>query len=335
MSIKRIQNEVAASRFTLPVVCFVSALVWFALSAETTTTGAEYSRYWNWLSKHFASNRMLGSVFMLMLNYLCVYLIMELNNRYNIIRTRTHMASAVFVLLASCSVFLHTLQPYAVVVVLLLVFYHCLFPTYQQYNSVGWIFNAFMAYGVALMFFPPILYMFPFLLVSMFLLQCLTLRTFFAMLIGIIAPFWFVGAYEIVAGDAYALAEMYTRIIVKPVFDYSVIDRYQWICLGVVAFELIMAWAHYLHNIFFDKIKTRVLYAVMMTQVFAMLLLIGLYPIYFNVWFAVLLLNASPMIAHNIALNTSKFCVYLFYFSIIIVLLMATYSIWKLLLSSF
>ena len=96
MSIKRIQNEVAASRFTLPVVCFVSALVWFTLSAETTTTGAECSRYWNCLSKHFASNWMLGNAFMLMLNYLCVYLIMELNNRYNIIRTRTHMASAVF-----------------------------------------------------------------------------------------------------------------------------------------------------------------------------------------------------------------------------------------------
>lgn len=335
MSIKRIQNEVAASRFTLPVVCFVSALVWFALSAETTTTGAECSRYWNWLSRRFASNWMLGNAFMLLLNYLCVYLIMELNNRYNIIRTRTHMASAVFVLLASCSVFLHSVQPYAVVAVLLLLFYHCLFPTYQQYNAVGWIFNAFMVYGVALLFFPPLLYLFPFLLVAMFLLQSLTLRTFFAMLIGIIAPFWFVGAYEIVFGDAYALAEMFTGLFVKPDFDYSVIDRYQWICLGVIAFELIISWAHYLHNIFFDKIKTRVLFAILMTNVFAMLVFIGLYPIYFNVWFAVLLLNASPMIAHNMALNSSKICVYLFYISIIIVLLMATYSIWKPLLNSF
>ena len=177
MSIKRIQNEVAASRFTLPVVCFVSALVWFTLSAETTTTGAECSSYWNWLSKHFASNWMLGNAFMLMLNYLCVSLVMELNNRYNIIRTRTHMASAVFVLLVSCSVFLHSIQPYAVIVVLLLLFYHCLFPTYQQYNAVGWIFNAFMVYGVALLFFPPLLYLFPFLLVAMFLLQSLTLRS--------------------------------------------------------------------------------------------------------------------------------------------------------------
>lgn len=331
---KRIQNETATSRLTLPVVCFVSALLWFVAPAETMTTGSECSRYWIKITS-LLGDTWAGSLVMLLLSFLNLYLLLELNNRCNLIRMRTHLTSSVFIILLASCAFMHILQPFILVQLFLLLFYHCIFQTYQTYNSVGMIFNSFMLVSFAFIFFPPAILLFPFMFISMFILQSLSLRTFFAMLIGMIAPFWFLAAFEIAFGDIYAFIDIFKSIDFVPHFDYVSVMQYQWICLAFVLIEFLIAWIHYGRNIFQDKIRSRAYFSIMSLMIFASLLLIVLYPDYFNVWFAVMVLNASAMISHHFALNSTKTGTYLYFISLIAVLLIATYFLWKPLLNFF
>lgn len=101
-----------------------------------------------------------------------------------------HPQSPVFLLLMACTPFALPLTAGTVTLPLTILSILILVTTHQQQQSVGEYFSAFLLLGLSSLFIPQWQLLVPFVLMGCLLLGSLTLRTFFAALLGLIAPWW-------------------------------------------------------------------------------------------------------------------------------------------------
>ena len=179
MANKRLQNKVAESRLALPIVAIYAILVWIA-------TGLLTYQLWG--------------------QFICMVVtavtVMELNNRYALIRIYSRMVSCAFLVLISMANFLFPSLSVGIVCVCLAFFYLIIFHTYQNKNATGVVFHAFLCIGIASLFFIQILYFLPLLWFIMgTLLVSLHKKTFFASIIGILTPYWLWRIYGLYGTD--------------------------------------------------------------------------------------------------------------------------------------
>lgn len=108
----------------------------------------------------------------------------------NLRHTSHHPQSPVFFVLMGCAPFALPLTAGSVCLPLTIVALIILVSTHQQKRTVGEYFSAFLLLGLATLFVPQWLLLFPFVLIGGLLLGSLTFRTFLAALLGLIAPWW-------------------------------------------------------------------------------------------------------------------------------------------------
>lgn len=127
------------SNFTLPVVAVVALACWLAPAPAD----------WRlWAGAGVA--------------LLCAYALMELNNRFSLLRVRSRLVSATYLVLALAMPSLHAFDASVSVPALCLVAcYAALLPAYQLLHAEGYAFHAFLCLGVGSMLFPPLLLVVP------------------------------------------------------------------------------------------------------------------------------------------------------------------------------
>lgn len=106
---KRLQNHISESRTTLPVMAVYGLLVWL-------------------MGGLIADNRWLQFAFFA----LSTYLMVELNNRYALIRIYSRMVSCSFIMLCTSSLFLFESFSDTVTMFCMVVIFLGLFKTYQN-----------------------------------------------------------------------------------------------------------------------------------------------------------------------------------------------------------
>ncbi|MGN0229635.1 MAG: hypothetical protein ACI4BH_07485 [Muribaculaceae bacterium] len=131
------------------------------------------------------------------LNAFCIILIgltmVILNKMFNFIRSVTWIYVSTFLLLTfsspitSSSLFTGTLVG---IVIVLTMF--TLYASFQNKRSQRNIFSSFALVSAASMFHYAFIYLIPVLMLGYMLMQAMNLRSFLAMLLGIITPFWIV-----------------------------------------------------------------------------------------------------------------------------------------------
>ena len=132
---KRIQNKIAASRFSLPVTATLAALVWVAVG---------FMQYNIWVEFAFT--------------IISTFLMVELNNRNSLMRTYSRMVSCSFLMLITMAFLPDPSLKSCIVTMCIIAYYLIIWNGYQDRASTGWTFYAFTCIGLASMVFVQIGY---------------------------------------------------------------------------------------------------------------------------------------------------------------------------------
>lgn len=303
---KTFQNKVAASRYSLPVTATLAALVWVAV-------GLLLSNIW----VQFA------------FTIISTLLMVELNNRNSLMRTYSRMVSCSFLVLVTMTSIPHPSFKANIVTMCLIAFYLIIWNGYQDKQSSGWTFYAFFCIGLASMVFIQIAYLMPILWVMMQVFtNSFSFRTFFASLLGLVAPYWFSAGYFAYTNNLEGFVGHFVEFInYQELFDYSQVTDHEVVNLLFVTLLGIFGSFHFLHTAYADKIRTRMIYESFIIVNFLALVGIILQPRHITELGGIMIVNTAPLIAHFITFTKGKVVNILFIAMLVITLIILLYNL--------
>lgn len=316
--VKRTQNHVAESRFTLPAVVAYAIAVWLASGLLIPTipiTSAELLR---------------GAWVQFVCFLISAYLMVELNNSNALIRIYSRSVSCSFIVLLCSGCFLFSSLGGAIVQLCVIAGCIAAFHSYQNKLSMGWIYYAFLCIGLASTIFVQILYYVPFLWAMMFFrLTSLSWRTFFASIVGLLTPYWFAipilfyqGSIDMLWHHFAAIAEF------RLPFDYRQVTINELLLFVFVVALGITGTVHYWRQKSADSIRIRLLFSCFIQIWLLTTVFIVLQPQHYDMLIRILIINVSPLIAHFLSLTYTRFTNIAFYVICAIALLLTLFSLW-------
>lgn len=290
-----LRTRITGSTLTLPVTAAITLLTWL-------------------LPYGHGASKWAG----LLVTCLSAYALVELNNRFALLRIRSRMVSASFLTLMSACPALHSEWIPLSTALLLALSYFMLFASYQDKGSQGCIFHAFLFVGVASILYPPMLVLAVLFYFSMiFQLRNFTVRTMMAGLLGIAVPYWLYAAYSIWENKLDTAFLYLEQWLTFQMPDYTQVSPSQWVTAGTLTALSLFAFVHFSHTAYNDKIRTRMFFYVISTQEAALAAGLVLLPQYYEEQLALLLLNSSPLLAHYYTLAKGHLADVWFYLSLL------------------
>ena len=307
MAYKRFQNTVTESKAMLPLSAAVAA-------ASCYQVGLVQQGLW----------------MQLVCLAVAVVLLIELNSTHQLIRVVSQSTASVFLLLVSTAVFLFPYIQAAIMQLCMVAVYFMLFHCRQHDESPGWTFYGFFCLGLASMVFVQVLYYVPVLWVLMATcIRALNAKTFWASIIGIVAPYWLGGPLIVYfLGTEMAVEHFQQLWTFAPLGDYSMIGEHEWVAIGWTTFLAIVGIIHYWSHGYQDKTRTRLLHEVFITMCLFTIAFIALQPQHYRLLLPILMVNTCPLIAHYLTLTHTWLTNISFYFIIIVTLAIIVYNVW-------
>lgn len=304
---KRLQNKIAESRMALPFTAIFMLPLWLAVCMS------DHDMYVS-----------------LLLFGLSSYIMVELNNRNALIRTYSRMVSCSFIVLTtSVAPLLETYIPSAVQLCVSAC-YMLLFSCYQDKQSQGRMFYAFMFIGIASVFFIQILFIVPVLwLLSAVNLMAFNSRSLFASLLGLLLPYWFWGGYSVFTGDFAAITGHLSSIAgFMPLSDYVLPDTRLVVSFAYVTAVSIIGVVHFLRNSYKDKIRTRMLYELVISFNAALFIFAILQSQHIKPLLGMMIINAGILVGHFITLTRTWLTNAMFIVLLVTVVALTFYNTW-------
>ena len=309
MSVKRLQNRIAESRFTLPATAALTLMAWIA---------AEVLGLMDVVS--------LPVLFIIISTYLMV----ELNNNNALIRIYSRTVSCSFLLLAlAASPRLVTMKS-AIVMLSMIATWLILFHAYQQRQGHGTVYFAFLCLGIGSTVFAPILYLVPFLwFIVSFNLMAASFKNWLASILGTFTPYWFIATYYIYIGDfTYFSSQLNELTGIDTILHIEGITLNHILTYALTLILATTGIVHYLRTRFNDNIRTRMIYDAFITVDIIALVLCVLFPSYYCEWLAIAIVNTAPLIGHYIALTRTWMTNISFYIYIVALAAVTLFNLW-------
>ena len=303
---KTFQNKVAASRYALPVTATLAALVWVAVGLLVSNIWVQFA-----------------------FTIMSTLLMVELNNRNALMRTYSRMVSCSFLALITMAGLPHMELKSSIVTMCFIAFYLIIWNCYQDKRSAGWTFYAFCCIGLASMVFVQIGYFLPFLWIMMMVFTLsLSMRTFFASLLGVIAPYWFGAGYYAYTDNFPGLIQHFSEFVnYSEMFDYSQVTDHQLINLGFIILLTVTGAIQFIQSSYADKIRTRMIYESLIMMSAVCIVFIILQPQHIHELGGILLVNTSPLIAHFITFTKGKVTNIMFISMLVLVVFILLYNV--------
>lgn len=239
---------------------------------------------------------------------LTTYVVMELNARNALLRIRSRLMSVTYLVLMLVCPFLHGWSPAALSALCFALGHATLFASYQQTRPEAYVFHTFLFAGIGSLAFPPLLVVAVGYYFSMlFQLRNLTGRSFVAGLLGLLLPYWLHAAHAIWHNRLDTAFLPLLEQLRPRIPDYASVPAGRWVTLGVVGFFALLAFIHFFHTAYNDKIRTRMMFYVIATQEVLLAAGFGLLPHCFDALLRLFLVNSSLLIAHYFALGRGRF----------------------------
>lgn len=253
----------------------------------------------------------------------------ELNNRNTLMHTYSRMVSCSFIALTMmCTPIILELQVMAVqlcFVIALTLF----FTTYQQRDSVGRTFFAYLMIGIASLLWSPIVFFLPLLWIAQAnFMMSFSWRALMASLFGIIVPYWITVPIVLYTNTMdYVISAFVDNFIpndklstlftdISPVVTHltSLVSNPLLLAsMVLITIMLITGIVHYFRVFQKDKIKVSMIYQFLcllaIPTLLAMILVIPLpfdSDIHLHMLIAILITLTAPFIAHYITLTSTK-----------------------------
>lgn len=299
-----LRHTIATGAFTLPLTVVIAAAAWAVSARDDAAT---------WLG--------FGGALVL------TYMLMELNNRNQLLRIRSRMVSSTFLLTLAACPWLHAALPLYLPAACLAGVYFLLFSAYQEKSASGRVFYAFVLVGVAAISLPPLACLAPLLLFALMVqLRTLSWRTFFGAVFGFLLPLIYYVAWTLWEGsfpDALMpLCDFRPCLPAPESFTYAQMANACWLL-----FLTLLGLLHYYRTNFNDKIRVRMFFYVIIEVELALWAGLVFFPQHFDALFLLLLLNTAPLTAHYFALARGRWLMTAwFVFNILVLLAMALYN---------
>jgi len=307
--IKRLQNRIAESRYTLPITAFYSIIIWLI-------AGLVSQQWWIQFGCFVMS----------------AWMMMMLNKENLLIRIYSRLVSSTYLVLTCAAVFLFASRACAIMqmgaAISLYLLWHC----YQDREAVGWTFYTFLSLGIGSIMESQVLYYLPIFWIMMaWFTYSLSWRTFFASILGLLTPYWFCLPYYAFQGENcldILLSHLSTLLDIASLPDYSVLNITKIVYLGFLVILMVIGSFHFITTSYRDTIRVRQIYfSFIMIAAFSLFLVI-IQPHCYDMVIHVLILAISPMIAHFFALTHSRFTNILFICTLTIILIFTGYHLW-------
>jgi len=304
--IKRAQNRIAESRATLPWTAVICLLIWLV--------GGVITHGW-WLQMGVAA--------------LAMVMMALLNNVNALIRIYSRMISCSFIVLMTMTAYLWPQLPAGMVALAVTTFYLLLFQTYQDKRAMGMIFYAYAMLGIGSIFWVRLLWLVPVFWILMATnILAFSGRTFFASILGLVLPYWFLGGYYFLTGQIAMLGEHFVDILnVGPLFAFELLDLHHFVTMGFVFLLGILGIVHFLRNSYKDKIRIRMYYEAFIVIELVLMAAIIVFPKMADPIMALLITTTAPLIGHFLALTHTKLTNITFFVILVIVAALTLYNI--------
>lgn len=282
---RRLQNNVSESRMTLPAAAIYATLVWMA-------GGLVSDGLWMQFGCFAAST----------------YLMVELNNANALIRVYSRMVSCTFLVLGTMAAPVIGNIDVVIMQLCFIASYLLLFASYQDKRAQGRMFYAFMFIGIASVIYPQSLFFVPVLWVLIGTnLMAMSWRNFWASVIGLTAPYWFIGGYCAMTDGFWTVVhELESNIWTARPYDITVSVGTA-VAFGFTLLVTAIGAVHFLRNSYKDKIRTRMIYEMLITLAAFTAALAVLQPANAGQLTGILIVNASILAGHFFALTCTRF----------------------------
>lgn len=260
------------------------------------------------------------------------FLMMQLNNANALIRVYSRMVSCSFLVLSAMSTFLLSDPAYGGVQLCLVAFYVLFFRAYQDKRAVGSIFYAFLMLGIASIWFVQILFFVPVLWILLYTnVLAGSARTFFASILGLVLPYWFVEVYYVYIGEPLALIPHFMALAEFRTLDLSL----PWTGPQLAATALVLLFAivgvvHFHRNSYMDKIRTRMLFEIFTAMAVSTVVFLFLQPQHVNCLLGMMIVSISPLFGHFVALTRTRLTNISFFVFLLLTLVVTAYNVWML-----
>lgn len=313
---KLLQNKVAESKLALPVTLVYAIVVWLACGLVTHQWWLQFGGF-----------------------VLSTFLMAELNNINVLIRIYSRMVSCTFIVLSCAACFLFPSLQHVILQLCFIGFMVILFLAHDK-ESTGVVYYAFLVLSIGSMAFVQIIYFLPLLWILMGTnLQILSWRTFSASLLGLLTPYWLGGCWLVWQEDFLPLVNHFRKLAdFSSLHDIMLLTSGQMgqpvrtvVFYAVLCILTITGIIHYIRSHHGDKIRVRMLYGFFAWVAIFSLSLAILLPWHYDALMRIAIVCTAPLLAHFIALTSTKFTNAAFIVIVCGLLLLTGYSLWTLL----
>lgn len=294
----------ATGRFTLPVVILICLLLWGSTFQE-----------WNELIS-------LG------VTIIIGYVFIETNTTFNLIRTRTSMPVCLYWLIATALFFLHPFEWTNLVPLVFILATYQLFHSYESVSSSPFIFHSFLFIGLGSIAFPQLLYMVPMLWGSMIPFRAISIKSFFASIIGLMTPYWFIFGYALYFNEMHILLTPLREATHLYPIDYSHLTLPEIASWGFITLLLIVSGFHYWQISYMDKTRTRIYHSYLAIAGFWATLLSILQPVHWCEWLSIQLICTAFLCGHLFSLTRNRFSGIFFIVTFVLYILLMSFNLW-------
>lgn len=279
------QYRVAVSSASLPVALALTAMAWLP---------GDWTDWRRWAG--------LAAVVVM------AYFVALWNNVHMLLRIRSRLVSSTFLLLVAACPFLHRWSTDWVPAACAIGVYYCLFRAYQKSHPEPDVFHAFVFLGVGSFFFPQWLCFVPVLWGALLVrLRAFTSRSFVASLLGLVLAYWAFVAYAAWHNRLDTAFGFWLDAWAVGLPDYGACPLPCAVSFAFVSFYLAVSAVHFSRTAFYDRIRVRMYYRLLITQAVLLGVAIVAQPRHFGVAFPLYVVTASPVVGHYFALARGRF----------------------------
>jgi len=309
--IKRAQNKVAESRYTLLWAALFGIAVWALCGLATHQLWVQFACF-----------------------VLSVFLINQLGSVNALIRIYSQTVPAMFIALSCASCFIFPSLKGGIAQLCMVCSLFTLTCTYQDRRSPGWTFYTYMFLAMASLVEIHVLWFVPvYLLMAIFFYYSISWRTSMAAVLGLLMPYWFYATWTL-----WQHGSDFTTFVSHfyPVFDIgssamlvTQLPIAQLLSAGLLVVVAITGVIHYLRNSYGDKVRVRQLYYSLIFLNITATTLLLLLPQHIDLMIRLMIITASPLAAHFLTLTHTRITNVAFYALMATVIILTAINLWN------
>lgn len=306
------RQRVVESTFALPITAALVAVLWLLPDFASPSL---------WMGLGCAA--------------LMSYVVVEWNNQYQLLRIRSRMNSITFMSLLVVFPALHAWSWQLLPALAFLLSYFIVFRTYGESEPQGYVFYAFLLLSVGSVWFPALLLFLPFFYFALGRqLRAITPHSLSASWFGLLLPWACALAYW---GYTHRLHTEHWQSLLPTLphswEHYGQVPLAQWVALAFLGLLDGLSVGHFVRTSFNDKIRTRQYYYFLLVQHLPLWTLLLLLPQHFDVLLPLLIVHATPFVAHYFALARGRIVEWWFSCSLVLLALLGLcnyFDLWTL-----